>query len=275
MQYYSEENPDAFKMSEAVAVASRVLLSLIALYALLTVGGHFYSLARIFPRPPVSYVLTDDYIRLTAPDGVRIIARHWPNPAAKYTMIYLHGNYEDLGNIGEYIPQFVTAGYAVFALDYRHYGYSGGTPAEANTNADVQMAYEYVRNNLQVPADRIIIFGYSLGSGPAVELALHHPAAGLILQGAYISTYRVITRFPLFPGDKFVNIAKVPRLQMPVFVIHGTADPTIPFWHGEALYAAITTRKAKLFVEGGPHIRLGEYTGPRYWEELKKFTDSL
>jgi abhydrolase domain-containing protein 17 len=73
----------------------------------------------------------------------------------------------------------------------------------------------------------------------------------------------------------FVNIAKVPQLRLPVFFLHGTADGTVPFWHGEALYAATTARKMKLFVEGGHHGGLADFTGPRYWEELKKFTDSL
>ena len=275
MQHYSGKDPNTSKMSESIAVFSKIIGGLIVLYLLVAAGGHFYSLARIFPRPPLSYALNEDYIQITAPDGVKIIARHWPNPTAKYTVLYLHGNYEDLGSIGEYIPQFVTAGYAAFALDYRHYGYSGGSPTESNTNADVAMAYRYLRDTLHVPADRIIIFGYSLGSGAAIELALHQPAAGLILQGPYVSTYRVMTHYRIFPWDKWVNIAKVPQLKLPVFVIHGTADATIPFWHGEAVYAAITAPKAKLFVEGGPHTRLGEYTGQRYWDELKKFTDSL
>ena len=90
-----------------------------------------------------------------------------------------------------------------------------------------------------------------------------------------MSAYRVLTHYPVFPGDKFVNIAKVPQLKMPVFVIHGTADVTIPSWHGEALYEAITTRKMKFLVEGGQHAGLSDFAGARYWEELKKFTDSL
>ncbi|MEO6992571.1 MAG: alpha/beta fold hydrolase, partial [Lacunisphaera sp.] len=227
-------------MSEAVVVFAKLLAGLVALYVFITVAGHFYSLAKLFPRPPVKYALTDDYIQLKAADGVKLIARHWPNPSAKYTMLYLHGNYEDLGSIGEYIPRFVAAGYAVFALDYRNYGFSGGTPNEANTCDDVRLAYDYMRDQLHIPADHIIVFGYSLGSGPAVELLLHRPAAGLVLQGAYVSAYRIMTGISLFPGDKFVNLAKVPRLTMPVYVIHGTADATVPFWHGEALYAAIT-----------------------------------
>lgn len=253
----------------------RILSLLAVVYLLLTVGAHFWSLSMIFPRPPVNYELGPDYIQLTAADGVKIAARHWPNPKAKYTLLYLHGNYEDLGSIADYIPQFVAEGYAVFAIDYRHYGRSEGVPTEANTCADAALAYDYMRTKLGVPANRIILFGYSLGAGPAVELARHQPAAGLVMQGAFVSVYRVMTTIPAFPGDKFVNIAKVPELKLPVFVIHGTADDTVPFWHGEKLYEAVTTRKAKLFVEGGPHAGLGDFTGPRYWDALRKFIDSL
>jgi fermentation-respiration switch protein FrsA (DUF1100 family) len=262
-------------MPEVFAVFGRVLLLLGIAYVLLAVGAHFLALSMIFPRPPVKYEPGSDYLQLTTPDGVKIAARHWPNPKAKYTLLYLHGNYEDLGSIDEYLPQFVAAGYAVFAIDYRRYGHSGGTPTEANTCADTALAYEYMRTKLGVPADRIVIFGYSLGSGPAIELARHEPAAGLVLQGAFVSAYRVMTNIPVFPGDMFVNLAKVPELKLPVFVIHGTADHTVPFWHGEKLYAAITARKQKLFVEGGPHTGLADFAGPRYWEEFRKFTDSL
>jgi fermentation-respiration switch protein FrsA (DUF1100 family) len=263
------------KMTELVPSIGRILLLLAVAYVFIAGAAHFLSYAMLFPRPPVKYTLTSDYIQLTAPDGVKLAARHWPNPTAKYTLLYLHGNYEDLGGVAEYMPQFVAAGYAVFAFDYRRYGHSGGRPTEANACADTVLAYEHLRTKLGVPADRIIIFGYSLGAGPGIELARHHPAAGLVMQGAFVSAYRVMTRIPAFPGDKFVNIAKVPQLRLPVFVIHGTADDTVPFWHGQKLYDAITAPKAKLFVEGGPHTGLGDFTGPRYWEELRKFTDSL
>lgn len=263
------------KMHELVLSAGRLLILFGIAYVLLAIGAHFLSQWMLFPRPPVKYKLGPDYVQLTAPDGVKIVARHWPNPKAKYTLLYLHGNYEDLGSLDDYLPQFVVEGYAMFAIDYRRYGHSGGVPTEANTAADAGLAYEHLRTKLGVPAERIVIFGYSLGSGPAVELARQKPAAGLVLQGAFVSAYRVMTRIPFFPGDKFVNIAKMPELKLPVFVIHGTADNTVPFWHGEALYAATTARKQKLFVDGGPHTGLGDFTGPRYWEEFRKFTDSL
>lgn len=275
MKTYADNDPDRFAMSDLLPVLLRLLALFGGLYLAAAVCAHFLSLSMIFPRPPVKYELTPDYVQLTAPDGVKIAARYWPNPSAKYTVLYLHGNYEDLGSIGEYIPTFLNSGYAVLAFDYRHYGHSGGTSNERSTYADTQLVYDYLRNSLKVPANRVVLFGYSLGGGPAVELATREPVAGLVLQGAFTSAYRVMTRVPVFPGDKFVNIRKVPALRVPVMVIHGTADETVPFWHGEALYEAITSRKTKLFVEGGPHGGLADFTGPRYWEQLKLFTDSL
>jgi abhydrolase domain-containing protein 17 len=263
------------KMSDILLSLGRILLLLAGVYVVCAVGAHHLSLTMMFPRPPVKYAPGPDYLTLTAPDGVRLMARHWPNPAAKHTLLYLHGNYEDLGSLADYIPEFVRAGYAVFALDYRRYGHSGGTPDEENLCTDTLVAYEHLRTKLGVPADRIVVFGYSLGGGPGVELARTQPVAGLVLQGTFVSAYRVMTRIPVFPGDKFENLKKLPALTCPVMVIHGTADGTVPFWHGEKLYAALPGRKAQLFVEGGPHAGLADFAGPRYWEELKKFTDSL
>jgi len=275
MQRYTGHNPDQSSMGEMLGVAGKILGIVAIVYALAAVLAHFVSLRMIFPKPPITYEMGRDYVWLTASDGTKIAARHWANPSAKYTILYFHGNYQELGGLGEYMPDFVAAGYAVFAFDYRGYGHSGGETREANVYSDARLAYEYVRRELQVPADRIIVYGYSLGSGPAVELALHEPAAGLVLQGPFLSAYRVMTSYPLLPGDKFVNAGKVAKLKLPVMVIHGTSDGVVPFWHGEVLYRSITVRKASLFVDGGPHNGLAKFVGPRYWEELRRFTDSL
>ena len=244
-------------------------------YGALAVGAHFLSLSMIFPKPPLKYAMGPDYLTLTARDGTKLAARHWANPQAKYTILYLHGNYQDLGSLAEYMPTFLKQGYAVFAFDYRRYGLSEGTPTEGNLYSGTQLAYDYLRTKLGVPADRILVYGYSLGGGPAVELARHQPVAGLVTEGAFVSSYRVMTRVPVFPGDKFANLGKMAELRCPVMVIHGTADATVPFWHGPKLYEAITARKTKLFVEGGHHGGLAEFAGPIYWDELRKFTDSL
>lgn len=275
MRPYSGSDPQKTTVAEVIALSWKIGALLLAGYVVIAVIAHFVSLGMIFPRPPLKYALDANHVQLTAPDGVKLAARHWLNPTAKYTMLYLHGNYEDLGSVAEYIPAFLQQGYAVFAVDYRGYGHSEGASSEKNIYADARVAYDYMRMQLGVPPERIVLFGYSLGGAPAVELALHQPAAGLVLQGAFVSAYRVMTHYPLVMGDKLVNLAKVPRLKLPVLYLHGTEDRTVPIWHGEALYAATQARKMKLFVEGGHHSGLADFTGPRYWETLKAFTDSL
>ncbi len=262
-------------MYDVLATVGRIIVGCALAYGLVAIGAHYLSLGMIFPRPPVKYTRGPGIVELTAPDGVKIAGRHWVNRQAKYTFLYLHGNYEDLGSLDDYVPQMTSYGYSVFAIDYRRYGLSGGVPTEANVADDAVLAYDYLRNELHIPADRIVIFGYSLGSGPGTEVALRRPAAGLVLQGAFVSTYRVMTKVSLFPGDKFRNLEKMPKLKLPVMIIHGTADQTVPFWHGEELYEAIRAPKAKLFVDGGPHTGLADFTGPRYWDELRRFVDSL
>lgn len=261
-------------MTPLVLSILRILLLLAAVYTLAAIGAHFLSGRLIFPRPPSSYQITPDLVQLTASDGTRLVCREWPNPVAKFTLLWFHGNGEDLGTIAEGMEQFQKAGFSIFAPEYRGYGQSGGTPTEANIYADAARALDWLIQH-GTPRERIIIFGYSAGGGAAVDLASHERVAGLVLQCCFVSAYRVITRVPIFPGDKFENHKKLPRVQCPVLVIHGTADETIPFWHGKRLYAAATGRKYKLFVEGGQHVGLGDYAGEIYWRTLRDFAASL
>lgn len=252
----------------------RIALVLVAVYAVAAIAAHFFSMAVLFPRPPASYALTSDLVRFTAADGTRVVCRYWPNPAAKFTLLWFHGNGEDLGAVSEYITSYRQAGFAILAMEYRGYGQSDGTPSEASTYADAKQAYEWLKQQ-GIPPGRIILFGYSLGGGPAVELAKYEPVAGLVLQSCFVSAYRVMTRVPLFPGDKFENLKKLPQVRCPVMIIHGTADEVVPFWNGEQLYAAAPGLKFRLFVEGGTHSGLAGQAGEPYWRALRDFASQL
>jgi pimeloyl-ACP methyl ester carboxylesterase len=89
-----------------------------------------------------------------------------------------------------------------------------------------------------VPPERIILYGYSVGTGPSVYLAARRPVAGLILESPFVSTFRVMTKIPLFPVDKLRNLHEIKRVHCPVLVLHGTRDTIIPFWHGQQVFAA-------------------------------------
>jgi fermentation-respiration switch protein FrsA (DUF1100 family) len=114
-----------------------------------------------------------------------------------------------------------------------------------------------------------------VGGGPSVRLAARVPLGGLILQSTFVSAYRVMTRFPVIPFDRFPSEATLRKVRCPVLVIHGTEDRVIPFWHGEALYRKANDPKRKLWLEGvghndipGPHEELFATT-------LKSFADSI
>jgi fermentation-respiration switch protein FrsA (DUF1100 family) len=252
----------------------RIALLLLAVYVAAAIAIHFLSLAALFPRPPASYALTPDLIQLRAADGTRVVCGYWPNPAARFTLLWFHGNGEDLGAVAENLAPYRQAGFAILAMEYRGYGQSGGTPGEASTLADARLSFVWL-NQQGTPPGRIILFGYSLVGGPAVELAVHQPVAGLVLQSCFVSAYRALTRVPLFPGDKFENLKKLPQVRCPVLVIHGTADEVVPFWNSEQLYAAAPGRKFKLFVEGGTHRGLADQAGEAYWRALREFTSQL
>ncbi len=238
-------------------------------YAWLSVDGMLY-----YPKYG-SRVAPPGAERIRLPDGSTISALYLPNPAAKFTIWYFHGNAEDLGDIAPRLRALHDVGFAVFAYDYPGYGESEGRPSEARIYAASAAAWETLTTKYRVPPERIIAFGRSLGGGPAVDLAVHQPVAGLVLESAFMSVYRVMTRWRLLPFDQFENLRKIGRVKCPVLVMHGRSDEVIPFFHGEQLYAAVRSPRRSFWIEGAGHNDVEQVAGDRYWRELAAFSASL
>jgi fermentation-respiration switch protein FrsA (DUF1100 family) len=162
-------------------------------------------------------------------------------------------NAEDLGDLRPLLERLNVWGFSLFAYDYRGYGTSQGKPGERHVYRDAEAAYDYLTQQLQVPPEQIIVYGRSVGGGAATELASHHPVAGLILESAFTSAFRVIVPLPLLPFDKFPNLAKLKKVRCPILVMHGQADQIIPINHGYRLYAAAPEPKLSLWVEAAGH----------------------
>lgn len=275
MKAYRSRDAAKFSMTDLFHMAWRLLAVFAVLYVIAAAVGHYLSLQLIFPRPPASYVMGADYFQLAAPDGVKLAARYWPNPAAEHTILWFYGNGEDIGALDVSVAEWVRRGFAVLAVDYRGYGRSGGVPTEAAAYADAQLALNWLKREKDLAPSRIILLGYSLGSGPAVELATREQVGGMILIAPLVSAYRVMTVVPLLPGDKFVNARKIARIRCPVLFLHGREDRTVPFWHGEKLFAAAPEPKHHLWVDGGGHGDLEDHAGERYWQAIREFVDSL
>lgn len=254
----------------------RMLLLLpVALYLALFTYGWLFSNGAIFLPHPSSYRDSGAILKLTTRAGVSISALHLPNPDARYTLLVSHGNAEDLGDDRYWLQGLREAGFGVFAYDYEGYGTSQGKPSEQAAYDDEDAAYEYLVGVLGVRPDRIIIFGRSVGSGPAVYLAATKPAAALILQSPFVSAFRVLTHIPLLPFDRFPNYKRIGHVRCPVFVIHGTADSVIPIWHGQKLYDLARGPKQHFWVPGADHNDLDAVAGERYDKALQQFAGSL
>lgn len=253
----------------------RLIYTLILILVLFYLGAflyaYFYAEKIIFQPQPSSYRDTDKIIKLNSGDEAKISAVYLPNPEARYTILFSHGNAEDIGELRQTLENIRDAGFSVFAYDYRGYGTSSGAPTEAGAYRDADAAYDYLVNDLKIPAERIVAHGRSLGGAVAVDLASRRELGGLIVENSFVTAYRVLTRVPLFPLDKFKNISKIKDVRCPVLIIHGTKDEVIPFWHGEMLFQEANEPKLSLWVENAGHNNLSQIAGKRYEQVLKEF----
>lgn len=251
--------------------AKRMLFLVLALYLALALFAIFLSDSVIFQPHPASYSDTPEILKLTTRSHRNISALYLPNPAAKFTLLVSHGNAEDIGDDRFWLQDLQKAGFAVLAYDYEGYGTSQGAPSEQAAYDDEAAAYDYLTQNLKVPAEKIIIFGRSVGSGPAVQIAATRPAAALILQSPFLSAFRVLTRVPLLPFDKFPNYKVLRQVRCPVLIIHGESDTVIASWHGKKLYELANEPKKYLPVPGANHNDLEWVAGKTYSTSLQEF----
>jgi abhydrolase domain-containing protein 17 len=249
----------------------RLMRSLLFIYTLVAIFIFVRSDSLIFMPQPVSYQDTTDILKLPVTHNEQISAVYLPNSQAGFTVLYIHGNAEDLGDIRPVLARLHRQGFSVFAYDYRGYGTSNGTPGEANAYRDAEVAYTYLTKQLNIPADRIIVYGRSLGGGSATEIATRYPVAGLILESTFTSAFRLFMPFPLLPFDKFTNLDKLKKVHCPVLVMHGQADRLIPIQQGRSLYEAASEPKMSLWVADAGHNDFADVAGDRYRQTLLSF----
>jgi uncharacterized protein len=171
-------------------------------------------------------------------------------------------------------------GLNLLAFDYRGYGESGGVPSEAGLYRDADAAYRYLTHQRGIPAGRIIIFGHSLGSAVAVDLAARVSTAGLIVEGAFTSaTDRGQELYPYIPvrwiaASRFSSVDKISRVTVPKLFLHASQDEVIPLAHGRRLYEAAPPPKTFVEVHGG-HGDAFDADSLNYFGSIERFLASL
>ncbi|MCD9015803.1 alpha/beta hydrolase [Parachryseolinea silvisoli] len=189
-------------------------------------------------------------------------------------ILYFHGNAGDLSGWKFATEDFTTLGYAVLIIDYRSYGKSTGQLSEQGMYTDGEAAYEYLTKELHVAPKNILVYGRSIGTGVAVEIATRYPVRGLVLESAYTSlgtlaNEKVPFFFPsLYLRFRFNNLKKIAALTCPVILLHGTQDELIPAEHSQRLVEAIKNKKKLILVKGGGHNDLSGF--PEYARFLQE-----
>jgi uncharacterized protein len=228
-------------------------------------------------RPSFPYEQVD----IPRADGARQFA--WimqppQSPDDPTWVLFLHGNAATVAakvNIAHY-AELRTLGLNVMAPEYRGFGGLGGLPTEPVLAADAQAAYDYLRQVRRVPASRLVIYGWSLGSAVAVTLASQVEAAALILEGAPSSVVSVAQQqYPFFPirlimRNHFDSISKIDRVRAPVLFLHSPEDAVIPIAEGRKLYEAAPGDKTFVAVRGG-HVDATTADTERFYGAIRSF----
>jgi fermentation-respiration switch protein FrsA (DUF1100 family) len=200
---------------------------------------------------------------LATEDGEKVIAWYVPPHEGKRVVVFFHGNGDTLALR---VPRFravIADGTGLIALSFRGYAGSSGHPTERGLILDALAAYDYAVSHYA--PERIVVWGFSLGTGPAVALASERRIGKLILEAPYTSTADVAASdlpfisVRLLMKDQFHSDERIANVHVPLLVMHGERDPGIAIRFGRRLFAlANEPKRFRAFPDGG-HFDLDAY----------------
>lgn len=207
---------------------------------------------------------------------------------AQHTLLFSHGNAEDLGMMYKRMKDLaLVLCVNIMAYDYTGYGLSTGSetgarqgPSENMIYRNIEAAYKYLREQRNIPASSIILYGRSLGSGPSCYLAakttkMGEPVGGLILHSPFLSVYKVVADVWGMDvrGDMFNNEKRAKFIRCPTLIIHGKLDEVVPFWHAPRLLNAIPPefRAQPFYVDDLGHNHIESRYRGQYLQAITNF----
>jgi hypothetical protein len=239
--------------------ARRIAIALLIAYCAVLATLFFAQRSILFPAPQerISPAQGFTAANLTTQDGL-ILQAHWRAPdQGRATVVYFHGNAGSLAGARVETEVLASKGYGVLLVEYRGYGGNPGTPSEQGFYNDGRAAMAFLAAQGVAPRQTIIA-AHSMGTGTAVQMAQEFSPAALILLAPFTTLPdAAAAALPYVPvrwlmRDRFDNLAKLRGLAMPVLVLHGTADPVVPFALGQKLAKASPTATLRA-IEGAGH----------------------
>jgi uncharacterized protein len=216
-------------------------------------------------------------LELDTDDGERLVAWYAPAAEGQPTLFYLHGNAGSLAHRAGRVRLYRGYGYGLFMLAYRGFSGSTGAPSESTLVGDSLMAYDRLKG-LGVPDDEIVIYGESLGTGVAVQVAANRRPSGLVLESPFSSVADVGSYlYPFLPvrwllKDRFDSVEHIHHVKAPLLVLHGEDDRIVPARFGRKLFDAAPWPKTAYFFKGATHYTLYEHGA---FERVRTFLNSF
>jgi hypothetical protein len=217
--------------------------------------------------------------------GVLIGCRLFTADKAAPTILFFHGNGEIVSDYDDIGLLYLNVGLNFLVVDYRGYGWSGGSPSFATVLADSHALYDHLKQHLQTNGynSTLFLMGRSLGSASAIELAAAHNAeiSGLIIESGFALTLplaetlglgEMLKDVTVTEEQTFNNAGKISTVTKPTFLLHGQKDTLIPLWQAEKLHAESGARNKELqIVPGAEHNSLIAVGGKHYFLAINRF----
>jgi fermentation-respiration switch protein FrsA (DUF1100 family) len=258
-----------------------ILLLMLAAYGALAAALYFGQRALMY-HPPETIARTPasmgfsqaSNIRIKTSDGEQLVAWFAPPQEGKPIVLFFHGNAEVLSGRVERFKKLTADGIGLLGVSFRGYAGSTGSPTEEGLIADGEAAYRFAA--ARYSAKRIVLWGYSLGTGVAVRLAAAHPVRKVVLEAPYTSAADVAAAlYPFMPvrllmHDQFHSIDFIKDVHAPLLILHGQQDRVVPIVFGQLMFAAANEPKRFVrFPESG-HTDLDRFGAT---EIVKRFID--
>ena len=224
------------------------------------------------PEFEASGIGTMEVVTLKTSDGLRLLSWYRRAAPGRPTLVYFHGNAGNIESRGFKVRDYLEQGFGVLLVGYRGYGGNPGKPSEEGLYLDGRAALEFLAAD-GVAADRWVLYGESLGTGIAVQLAaewaLEAPVGAVVLESPFTSLGDAAAfHYPFIPArflvrDRFQSIDKIAGIRAPVFIVSGENDGIIPAAHGKKLFRAAKDPKEGHWVAGGGHNNLYDFGVPK------------
>lgn len=237
---------------------------------------------KTFSEKPEDYGFVYEDVSLESDKGICLHGWYLRADQEKGTILFFHGNAGNISHRLFKVKGWIERGFSVFLLDYRSYGKSEGKVThEQDILNDANAAFNWLHNTKQIPLSKIIFYGESLGTWPAIRLGSEYQVAAVILEAPFTSFVDLAhVHYPMVPGMflknfAFHNLEYVANLKAPIFILHGTDDEICPFMMGQKLFEKAPQPKEFYAIPGGHHNDLPMIAADSFWQKPAQFLEKI